>query len=178
MPILKNEADIVIPKRREEEFQVAYPSYMYESETFANRKYNRILKEFGILSDEAEDLDVYFGPTVIANDPQVVALFMERYKLQEGKGFEGGIRRYAYPDNFSNSQMFAIVKALNSGLRVMSVEVPFVYPKLQGDNEMIKLEDFQNKRRAQKWSILDELVLFIRYLKDSSSPKNALERVE
>lgn len=179
LPILKKEADIVVPKRRDEEFRAAYPPYMYESETYANRKYNSILREFNILPNEAEeDLDIYFGPTVIANDPQVVSLYMERYKFQDKKVLKRGIRRYVRPDDFSNSQMFAVVKALNSGLKVVGVEIPFVYPKSQRDNEMVKLNDFLNKRRVQKWSILDELVLFIRYLKDSNSPKNVLERVE
>lgn len=176
MPILKKEADIVIPKRRNEEFRASYPPYMYESETFANRRYNSILKEFSILPGETEDLDIYFGPTVIANDPQVVSLFMERYKPQDKKILNGGIRRYVRPDDFSNSQIFAVVEALNNGLKVVGVEIPFVYSKSQRDNEMVKFDDFQNKRKNQKWGILDELVLFIRYLRDPNSSKNVLEK--
>ena len=176
LPILRGEADIVVPKRRNQEFQTFYPPYMYESEVRANKKYNSILREFEILKEDEVDLDMYFGPTIISTDPQVISLYMERYKFKDKKVLKGGLRRYVRPDDFSNSQMFAVVEALNNGLKVVGVEIPFIYPKSQRNNEMTEIEEFRSKRKNQKWGILDELVLFIRYLRDPNSSKNVIEK--
>src|SRR3989344_480788 len=177
LPILRGQADIVIPKRRIEDFQASCPPYMFESETQANRRYNKILRDFNMLEEGDEDLDIFFGPTVIGNKPEVIALFLEEFAYDPDTTVPKEVRKYVSPDDFSNSQMYAVVKALELGMRVKSVEIPFAYPPSQRENEMVNMDKFKNKRKTQKWSILDELVLFIRYLRDPDSPKNVLRRI-
>ena len=177
LPILRGQADIVMPKRRIEDFQASYPPYMFESETQANRRYNKILRDFNILKEGDEDLDIFFGPTVIGNKPEAIALFLEEFAYDPDTTVPKEVRKYVSPDDFSNSQMYAVVKALELGMRVKSVEIPFAYPPSQRENEMVNMDKFKNKRKTQKWSILDELVLFIRYLRDPDSPKNVLRRI-
>lgn len=177
LPILRGQADIVVPKRKIEDFQASYPPYMFESEIQANRRYNKILRDFDMLEEGDEDLDIFFGPTVIRNKPETVTLFLEEFTYDSDTTVPRGVRKYVNPDDFSNSQMYAVVKALELGMRVESVEIPFVYPPSQRENEMVNMDKFKNKRKKQKWSILDELVLFIRYLRDPDSPKNVLRRI-
>ena len=172
-PILAGEADIVVPARDEALFTASYPDYMHDSEVDANKKYNKILHEFEILPEE-ENLDFFFGPTVLRNDPDVISLFLGKIELERDR-LSVGIRKYVDPDDFSNSPIFAIVKALQTGLKVRGVEVPFTYPETQRENEMIDRDVFVEKRKKQKWGILDELVLYIRYLNNSNDPKNVLK---
>lgn len=177
LPIIKGEADIVVPKRNPKLFAETYPDYMHKSEVSANKRYNDILHEFELLP-EAEELDVFFGPTVLRNDPQIIELFMKRYRALLKREPTIGVRKYISPDDFSNSQMFAVAEALCKGFRVKNVEIPFVYPASQRTNEMIDYQEFFQKRKKQKWAILDELVLFVRYLNDPNDPKNLLEQSE
>ncbi|MBI3985212.1 MAG: hypothetical protein HY344_04760 [Candidatus Levybacteria bacterium] len=174
-PILRGEADIIVPKRQRDLFSSSYPDYMYESEMDANKKYNDILHEFELLPQE-EELDIFFGPTVCKNDPEIIKLFLERYELRLKTPYASGVGKYVSPDDFSNSQMFAIVKALRLGLKVKVVKVPFIYPKIQKENEEIDRDSFVEKRKKQKWGILDELVLYIRYLDNPDNPKSVLKR--
>ncbi|EKD86460.1 MAG: hypothetical protein ACD_37C00277G0002 [uncultured bacterium] len=177
LPILKGEADIVVPKRNPSLFEQTYPNYMHSSEVQANRRYNRILREFGFIPDGMTDLDFFFGPAVLKNDPQIIELFLKKYKLHLKRETTIGVRKYISPDDFSNSQIFAVVEAMSKGVRVKSVEIPFVYPDAQRENEMIDYQGFSEKRKKQKWGILDELVLFIRYLNDPNDPKNIISKV-
>lgn len=177
LPILRDEADIVIPKRAQPDFARTYPDYMYRSETEANKKFNNMLRMFDLLVGADElDLDIFFGPTILANRPDVLELFDERFEVKDGRVFLAGVRKYLAPDNFSNSQSFPVIEALSMGLRVASVEIPFEYPATQKENEVMKAEEFAKKRKGQKWGILNESLLFIRYLRDLNDPKNVLTR--
>ena len=74
-PILDGRADIVVPKRDSEAWKT-YPQYQAELEQHANKLWNAILKKRGFLSNEAEDLDVWFGPKFFKNDPELVKIFL------------------------------------------------------------------------------------------------------
>ncbi|MBI5123443.1 hypothetical protein HZA75_06315 [Candidatus Roizmanbacteria bacterium] len=173
-PILSGDADIVIPKRNPADFERTYPAYMHESEIDANARFNRLLRMVNLRRIEDPDLDIFFGPTVIANRPEILSLFEKDYEIRDGKVFTAGVRKYLAPGNFSNAQSFSVIEALDQGLRVASVEVPFEYPARQRKNELAREDEFMAKRREQKWGIVDEALSFIKYLRDPQNPKNVL----
>ena len=172
-PILRDEADVVVPKRRQDLFSSSYPDYMYKSETYANKKYNDILHEFGILPSE-EAFDFFFGPVVFSNKPSILKLFLENFEVRLEKEPVIGARKYLDPQDFSNPQILGIVKALYMGIKVKSIEVPFRYPITQKENELINKVSFMQKRKRQKWENLDDLVEFIKYLNNPKEPNNVL----
>src|SRR3989344_496073 len=126
-PILTNEADIVVPKRNDSLFKSTHPFYMYESETEGNRIYNEALRTQGLIPENHDALDMFFGPRVLHNDKKIIALFMRRFRIKVGK--------FSFPaeffdtEDYSNPLYFSIILALKKRLRVVSVEIPFSYPK-------------------------------------------------
>lgn len=164
LPIIKGQADIVVPKRERKLFIQSYPNYMHHSEDLWNSKYNSLLHKAKLLPYD-QTLDVSFGPLVIRNNPEIISLFMETYTFI-------GREEDAYPEESSNAQMFPIVKALFLGLRVVSLEVPFTYPKLQKENESTDLEGLKTKFiakrvRQRRWAIT-ELIHYIHLLSPNS----------
>lgn len=174
LPILKGEADIVVPKRNPTLHQSTYPAYQWESEVATNRKYNDLLHKTRLLPRD-QSLDMFFGPFAFRNDPQILQLFLEKYEFTLISST--GIRKYAQPENWSAGYFFPVVKALYQGLRVVSVEVDFQYPEIQRRNEETtaegSLDRFIAHRASQKWGLLDELIHFIRYLR--GDPKSGLK---
>jgi hypothetical protein len=159
-PILKNKADIVVPKRNNKLFGQTYPSYMYESETIGNNLYNEFLKLYKLMPQKSQDLDMFFGPRAFKNEKRILKLFMKKHKLKVGRLALPA--EYFDPEQLSNTSFFPIVEALKKKLRVESVEVPFTYPKLQKQNESQgNLEFFEEKRKAQRLSLILELVHFL-----------------
>lgn len=161
-PILTGKADIIIPKRDEALFQSSYPHYQYESETEGNRLYNELLKSEGYLPHQSEDLDVFFGPRVFRNDRQIRSLFMRKYAFRTGNLL---LRNEILdPEELSNALFFPIVNALKRGLKIRSVTIPFEYPSLQKENELIgNREYFEEKRKSQRLGLLVELMHFLHH---------------
>lgn len=162
-PILDGDIDIVIPKREEKSFQATYPDYMYQSEIEGNGMYNEALRINGLLSSSDEDLDAFFGPRVLKNEPKIVSLFMRQYHINTmGSLFD----KFLYDaEQYSNALYFPIVLALKKGARVKSVTIPFIYPETQKVNEEKgQRQLFIEKRKSQRLAILVELLHFIYYL--------------
>lgn len=161
-PILEDKADIVVPKRNGDFFKKTYPEYQYESETEGNRLYNTYLQVHGLLPSHLKDLDIFFGPRAYLNTVKVRSLFMKRFKIH----FRNWIESKIYdPEEYANAQFFPIISAINKGLRVQSVEVPFKYPLMQKENEEIGLREvFIEKRKMQRLSVLVDLMHFLNYL--------------
>lgn len=160
-PILQGKADIVVPKRQEKLFKSSYPSYMYESEVECNSIYNEALRTNGIMKSDQEDFDFCFGPRAFKNDTKIVALFKRRYQLKN----ESFLRNLYDPDEYSNTQFFPLINALKNRLKVLTVAVPFVYPKIQKENEEIGARtEFILKRKLQKTSLLIDLMHFLSFL--------------
>lgn len=163
-PILESKADIIIPKRNPNLFQATFPSYMYDSEVEGNKLYNEILRTNN-LRKEKEDLDLFFGPRVIANKKAAVRLFTKRYHLIISKN--AYLDSYFDHEDYSSTQFFPVVEALKNGLKVKPVEINFTYPSIQKQNEMGGDKSlFEEKRKFQRMSILIELLYFL------SSQKN------
>lgn len=162
-PILRGEADIVVPKREEKLFENTYPRYMYESETEGNKLYNEALRAYGLLTSGHDDLDLFFGPRAIKNDRKILSLYMKRYHIDtHNLSFPS---TYFDLEELSNAQFFPIILALKKKMSVVGVTVPFVYPKIQKENEEKgEKELFLEKRKAQRLSLIVEMLHFLSYL--------------
>lgn len=161
-PILKGEADIVVPKRDEELFNKTYPAYQYESEVEGNRTYNEELRSHKLIDVGDDDLDMFFGPRAFSNDRKVVSLFMKRYHFSIAHA--SFPKWYFDAEEFSNTNFFSIVTALRKGFQVKSIEVPFKYPNMQKQNEEALDNLFLEKRKAQRIGLIVELLHFVAYL--------------
>lgn len=153
LPLLRDKADIVIPKRSNTAF-ATYPSFQAKIEKNANKQWNNILKKHKILSKKAEDLDIWFGPKFFKNDPKLIDIFQKRYQFKE---------KIQKMDIWSNSIIFPIITALKKGYRVISVKVDYKHPKIQTaieDNSTLMMK----KRRVQYRSILSTTEYFIKNL--------------
>lgn len=161
-PILRGEADIVVPKRNNEMFKKTYPNFQYESETEANNTYNEELKSHKLV-DIDDNFDMFFGPRAFANTKLIVSLFMKRYRF--GIAHSLLPKWYFDAEELSNTNFFPIVEALKRGVKVKSIEVPFEYPALQKINEEKALRDvFVEKRKGQRIGVVIELLHFVGFL--------------
>ena len=159
-PMLEDKADIVVMKRNDKLFRDSYPTYMYESETEGNKLYNEFLKLYKLLPQKSPDLDMFFGPRAFRNEKKILKLFMKKHEVKVGKLTLP--KEYFDPEQLSNTSFFPIIEALKKKLRIESVEIPFKYPKLQKQNESQgNLEFFEEKRKAQRLSLILELVHFL-----------------
>ncbi len=162
-PLLQDKADIVIPRRNPALFKSEYPRYMYDSEMEADSLYDEALRAHGFLGPKDEQLDLFFGPRAFQNKKSVIQLFMKQYDFSLAN--LSLPQEYFDTENYSNTMYFPIVAALKKKLRVLGVEVPFVYPKNQKENEEKGVRElFLEKRKSQKLSILVELLHFLSYL--------------
>lgn len=160
-PILKEQADIVVPKRNDELFKETYPDYMYESEVEGNSIYNEELKSHKLI-ELNEGFDMFFGPRVFANKRSILSLFLKRYRFGIGHTQSPW---YFDAEELSNTNFFPIVAALKKGFRVLNIEVPFKYPALQKENEdKGSREFFIEKRKGQKMGVVIELLHFVAFL--------------
>jgi hypothetical protein len=167
-PILTGKADIVVPRRRDDLFKSSYPAYMYQSEVEGNRIYNEALRTHGVFTPGIPDFDIFFGPRAFKNDPKIVSLFMKRYTITGGTLLEGLFD----PDAYSNILNFPIITAVKNKLRVLDVEVPFVYPQIQKENEEVGAREmFVLKRNEQRVNFLIGLMHFLSYLDRKKTTK-------
>lgn len=174
-PLLVGEADIVIPKREEKLFKESYPSYMYDSEVEGNKLYNEGLRAYGILDAKHEDLDLFFGPRAYRNDPHILSLLKKRYHINtHNLSFPS---TYFDLEELSNTQFFPFILALKKGMKVVGIEIPFRYPKIQKDNEEKgERELFLEKRKAQRLSLIVEMLHFLSYL--DKNPGSRLKTIK
>jgi len=171
VPILKNEADIVVPKRTEASF-ATYPNYQARAEKKANKLYNQILRTHGLLDKDEPDIDFWFGVRVFANRPDVVELFTRQYQFRPA---QIALHKIIQPEAYSNALFFPVVMALKAGFRVKTVEVPYRHPPEQTEFEKENLK-FSRKRDIQRRTIITELIHFIRFLENSEKSRIRITR--
>lgn len=169
-PVLDDTADVVIPSRNPELFRQFYPDYMRESELRVNATYDWIMRRAGCMIRD-QSFDWFFGPVVFKNDPEIIALFLKRYRV------DGSIRSRVgaipNPEMHSDGHYFPIIEALFRRKRVVSVEIPFLYPSTQKANEMSpgKIEAFRQRRRIDGAAYRLEAIHFLEYLKGNLNSK-------
>lgn len=165
----ENQVDLLIPGRQMDLWKQTYPKYMWDSEIEGNQLANEYLKSHGLLPYDRE-IDLFFGPRVLKNDPKIVKMFLKRYSVK--------LANFPLPreqfdvEQYSDTGIFPVVQVLKQKLAVKTLEVPFVYPKLQKENEEIGSRSrFEEKRKAQRLEILVELIHFLAYLEKNKSSR-------
>lgn len=162
-PLLKDEADIVVPRRKADLFKSTYPQYMFESEIEGNKIYNEALRTQGLLPTKSPDLDMFFGPRAFGNRDEIVAFFLKKFTIKQNRMHT--LNSLFDVEEYGNAGFFPVILALKKRMRVMDIEVPFSYPKIQKENEEIgSREEFVAKRQLQRTSILVDLMHLIGYL--------------
>ncbi|MFZ5933169.1 MAG: hypothetical protein ACOYT7_03805 [Patescibacteria group bacterium] len=169
-PILNGEADVVVPKRDEEAFKT-YPAFQVSYEKRANLLWNKLLRSKGLLSGDQE-LDVFFGPKFLANTPKVLNLFLRKFHYAKS---ESQLDRKVDPERWANTTFLPVVAALQEGLRVVSVTVPYRHPQIQLENERDSKE-FREKREEQLRDIIVSTIHFLRL--SEKSPRSKLSEAE
>lgn len=173
LPILRDETDITVPARDEVSFQ-SYPDYQAKEEKRANRQWNNILRSRGLLAKDSPDLDVWGGPKFFRNDPEILKLFLDKYKFRKR---ELKLDKIVDPELWPNATFLSIVAALYRGFRVKSVPVPYLHPKEQ---TAIEVNDpkFRRKRDIQRKNIIVSTIHFIRMLESNPRKVSRLELVQ
>ncbi len=167
-PIIDGTADVVIPKRREKEFQETYPDYQIYFEKQSYHLWSNMLRKFGILPENTEDLDTFFGPKIWRNMPEVSEIFLTEYVYIKNHERSSIFNKSYRPDQYSNSTQFPIIMALFKKLRVINVEIPYKHPerqtKIESDNDA-----FREKRLNQQRQIIRTCADFCRRLVGTES---------
>ena len=124
----------------------------------------------GILPKD-QNFDWFFGPLVFKNDPEIVSYFLKEYSLKSP--IRSRVGAQPNPEQHSDGHYFPIIEALFNGKRVVSVEIPFVYPKTQRDNEMSpeRLAQFQQRRKLDASAYRLEALHFLEYLRGNPNSK-------
>ena len=174
-PIVDGSADIVVPARTSDLFEEFYPDYMRKSELNVNRTYNRLMHKAGILPKD-QNFDWFFGPLVFKNDPEIVSYFLKEYGLRYP--IRSRIGAQPNPELHSDGYYFPIIEALFNKDRIVSVEIPFVYPKTQKDNEISpeRVAQFQQRRKLDASAYRLEALHFLEYLK--GNPNSKIQQVK
>jgi len=118
-PLLSGEADLVIPKRKS---LSSYPLFQQKSETLLNDFWKNVT---------GTDLDIDFGPRVMTKE---TAQYFLSYNGTFGDRWE--------------SIFLPVIDAIRDNKKVLSVEVDYIHPKVQRENEEENI-DFDLKRVDQ-----------------------------
>ncbi len=162
-PILRGDADVIVPARTEESWQT-YPTYQQDSEKRANTHLNGLLRTRGLLTSEEDDLDLFFGPRIYANRPEVRELFHRQFAKKE-KITKSTLHKIVDPERYSDATFFPIANALQKGLRVESVSIEYRHPPKQTAFEEGN-SDLDRKRDAQRRTIVTEMIHLLRLQKE------------
>lgn len=157
-PILKGEADIVIPARSEEGWE-SLPPFQRESEQSANAAYSGILRKIGWW--KGPDLDLFFGPRLFGRS--AYHFFTRWHEFQPDPLIDS--QADMDPSGYSDALFFPLVYALASKMRIVQVEVPYVHPMVQTAVETGN-EEMDQKRKRQREMILNELDELLRLIEN------------
>ena len=118
-----------------------------------------------------EDLDWFFGVVAFSTEREVASLFLERYEIM-GK-VRNRINVLVDPERHSGGYYFPVIKALWQKMKVMGVELPFVYPETQMLNETSAqvVQDFRLRRQQDAAAYKLEAIHFLAYLKGKANSK-------
>jgi hypothetical protein len=170
-PILEGEADVVVPRRDTEAF-ATYPDYQADWENRANHDYNSLLKEAGLLPDDAEEIDAWFGVRLMKNDPDIIKIFTHPWELdQSEQKYDNGKMD---PELWPNAIFLPVVavlwrdKALGQSPRVVSVPVDYRHPAEQTAMEQ-NSPAFEAKREQQYNNIIGATEALVQVLEHDAA---------
>ena len=161
-PILNDSADIVVPKR-EEAALATYPDYQVDFEMRSNNLWNAILRARHLLPGDVEGIDICFGPKLFRNDPDIVELFMRRFKLLN---VSRALDKILDPELWHGAVTFPVITALHEGKRVVNIEVPYRHPMEQTEVE-IDSDELRRKRDIQYKNLIVLTIQYAKLLKDA-----------
>lgn len=170
-PILDGNADIIVPGRSEQGL-ATYPDYQSKSEKKSNLIWNALLRKYGYRNNLA-DLDVWFGPRVFKNSPDVLEIFLRSYVYTSSKP-KG--QETIDPGLWSNALFLPVVNAICDGLRVDGVTIDYSHSPAQTALELNSVS-FQRKRQLQRNVIclLTEEILRLRSVNPRKPSRLSLE---
>lgn len=122
-PLISKEAEIVIPKRKS---MASYPFFQQKSEELLNIFWMNVTKT---------DFDISFGPRIFNKE---ISNYFLNYNSQNGDRWE--------------SIFLPIIDAIKDDRKIKSVEVEYLHPKVQKENEEGNIE-FDLKRLDQLYTI-------------------------
>lgn len=132
--LLTDDVDIVVPKRDNTAFST-YPAYQADWEKQANAEFNNLLRDHGLLPNDAEDLDAWIGPRLIKNDPDVLKLFLHTWELEQTdpKAENGKLDPELWPNAIFLPLVAALWrdKLLGRKHRIKSVPINYRHPPEQ-----------------------------------------------
>lgn len=156
-PILRGEADIVLPTRTADSWKT-YPPYQVASEKSANAKYNGLLRSEGLLGKDDPDLDHFYGPRLFANTPRATGIFREKFVFEPDATSK--VQEQLSLDMYE-PHMLPLPRALQEKLRVRGVEIPYHQPQELFVNEQGN-PTIEEKRVRQRHDILIVLIHLLR----------------
>lgn len=158
-PLLKREADMVIPWRDSESFST-YPDFQADMEQEGNRLWNDLYKAEGIIPYGHPGFDNMFGPRAWHNT--LTGLFLRKYKSTDPDA------KLVKPEEYGNALHFPLIAALIDGKTILSVPVPFRYPEIQKAIEQYNPE-YVKKRIYQQASIMETAKEHLALIRGESS---------
>ncbi|MDO8638417.1 MAG: hypothetical protein Q7R43_02490 [Candidatus Daviesbacteria bacterium] len=174
IPILKGDADVVVPQRNKQLFEETYPDYQVLFEKRSNQIWNAMLKKYGLRNEEDPELDVWFGPKFFRNDPDLVKLFTDKYSFTGDPKLQ--FHKIVRPELWSNATFLPVISALRKHLKVVGVEVSYRHPAEQTAFEQDSHE-MRRKREFQQKNIILVSEFFIRKLLNLPSDTGRTEKV-
>lgn len=162
-PILRGEADMVIPNRTSHLDD--YPPEQQYFELKGNSDMNEALHYYGLLPNEV-NLDIYNGTRVVKNDPEVLAALMTQFDesmLDFYRRLSDASRAYLDPDNWFASLYGPVAKLLAEGKRVVSIDTDYKHPAAQTAQETGN-PLFDRKRWQQYMAIVPYFYDYLSYL--------------
>lgn len=159
-------ADGAVPHRGKG--MLTYPDYQRRFEVDCNQKFNQLLQERGRLAADAPEIDAWSGPRLFRKSEEIRGLFMQQFEFTEeaGLAFAQDMPNYkAAPDLWANFLFISLASALDKGLRVDSVDVPYMHPASQTALELKTKDDgSERKRDFQARSILTATAGYLDFL--------------
>lgn len=174
LPVLLGNADVVVPKRNEVLFKKTYPDYQVKFEQDSNRIWNAILRKYGLRGSLDLDLDVWFGPKIFRNSPEVVSLFTDKYRFTADPDLK--FHKIIRPELWPNATFFPVISALYRNFRVVSIEVPYKHSSNQTAIEKDSA-DYKRKRQVQQRNIILGSEFLIRYLLNLPTDTGRIKKV-
>jgi hypothetical protein len=182
-PLIRNEADIVIPDRGEDGRSTYLPQQRNWEER-GNSSLHRILMHYGLVRADSQQLDMWSGPRIFRNEPGIIEIFNRIYTYERvspediyTKRVDGvsqthkrkvdkaqKIQASINPERWSNSIFLPIINALWNGYRVASVPIQYVHSKEMNTSEMNNLT-MEDKRVTQYVDIIHSSIHLIHQLR-------------
>lgn len=160
-------ADIVIPRRSKQALQ-SLPPFQKKSEITGNNQIRKILQRE--LNKNVPNFDIFFGPKIFSNKPQILDLFLLKFEYKESLNNEN----VPPLEQWLNAICFPIILAIINDYKVKDFEVDYIHSKIQTKIEKGNII-FDKKRVIQRNSLIKGVKELLRYYKN---PEKSLMKLK